>query len=470
MLNSDTSSIKFILASCEKILYWLMIIMAVFNSLWTLLQFVIWDKPYLKLQKWGGLAIIMLIAAYLAFSLLTDRDSRSRIGEWLKKIRSPELIFLTGLFIWYIVVCLIRSRIDGKSYFASNDNRLFFVALSTFVYFPFTAIIGKEKAKKAVDSLFNLALAAYTPVCAWVIWKYYHLELVTFPSGNVVELYKGNSLTMGSNRNITAAYAVILFGICIYMAMTTLNKIRIVYIAAALVHLVVIFLSNSRTSFLVIAVMMSCYAVMLGRKYLKKRITVVIGVLLIILASIALLYVLRYRVLETNADLWREKLDNPDAMSVRKFDGFAGRISIWKGAVKIMLSSPDRFFLGITPTNVAGALNQVVNSKKTFPHCHNLFLNIGVSFGVPAMILFIWFTGSIVRKAIRLMKYKADELPANIWTVSVIVFGILLIEMLEVLSFGNRYFNGPVLYILAGWIVEMNKSHGVETVWTIKNS
>ena len=81
MLNSDTSSIKFILASCEKILYWLMIIMAVFNSLWTLLQFVIWDKPYLKLQKWGGLAIIMLIAAYLAFSLLTDRDSRSRIGE-----------------------------------------------------------------------------------------------------------------------------------------------------------------------------------------------------------------------------------------------------------------------------------------------------------------------------------------------------------------------------------------------------
>ena len=157
-------------------------------------------------------------------------------------------------------------------------------------------------------------------------------------------------------------------------------------------------------------------------------------------------------------------------MSVRKFDGFAGRISIWKGAVKIMLSSPDRFFLGITPTNVAGALNQVVNSKKTFPHCHNLFLNIGVSFGVPAMILFIWFTGSIVRKAIRLMKYKTDELPANIWTVSVIVFGILLIEMLEVLSFGNRYFNGPVLYILAGWIVEMNKSHGVETVWTIKNS
>ena len=470
MLNSDTSSIKFILASCEKILYWLMIIMAVFNSLWTLLQFVIWDKPYLKLQKWGGLAIIMLIAAYLAFSLLTDRDSRSRIGEWLKKIRSPELIFLTGLFIWYIVVCLIRSRIDGKAYFASNDSRLFYVALSTFIYFPFTAIIGKEKAKKAVDSLFNLALAAYTPVCAWVIWKYYHLELVTFPSGNVAELYKGNSLTMGSNRNITAAYAVILFGICIYLAMTTLSKIRFIYIAAAIVHLVVIFLSNSRTSFLVIAVMMSCYAVMLGRKYLKKRITVVIGILLIVLASIALLYVLRYRVLETNADLWREKLDNPDAMSVRKFDGFAGRISIWKGAVKIMLSSPDRFFLGITPTNVAGALNEVVNSKKTFPHCHNLFLNIGISFGVPAMILFILFTGSIVRKGIRLMIYKGNELPAKIWTVSVIVFGILLIEMLEVLTFGNCFYNGPVFYILAGWIVDMNNRHGVETVWTIKNS
>ena len=135
-----------------------------------------------------------------------------------------------------------------------------------------------------------------------------------------------------------------------------------------------------------------------------------------------------------------------------------------------MVSSPDRFFLGITPTNVAGALNEVVNSKKTFPHCHNLFLNIGISFGVPAMILFILFTGSIVRKGIRLMIYKGNELPAKIWTVSVIVFGILLIEMLEVLTFGNCFYNGPVFYILAGWIVDMNNRHGVETVWTIKNS
>ena len=458
MRNSDTGSIKLILAYYEKILYWLMIIMAVFNTLWTLLQHVVWNLPYLKMQKWGGAAIIMLVVVYFAVSFLTDRDSCSRIGEWFKRILSPELIFLIGLLIWYIVVCLIRGRLEGKSYFRPNDNRLFYAALSTLLYFPFMAIIGKEKAKKTLDCIFNLALATYTPVCAWVIWKYYHLELVTFPSGNVVQLYRGDSLAIGINSNITAAYAVILFGICIYMAMTTLSKIRIVYIAAAIVHLFVIFLSNSRTSFLATVGMMLCYAVMLARKYLKKRITVVLGVLLIVLAIIGLLFLLRYRVLGANADLWKEKLENPNAMSVRKlFDGLSGRVAIWKAAVKIMFSSPDKFFLGITPAAVPSTLYNMGQTILKFPHCHNVFLNIGVSFGVPAMVLYIWFAGSIVWKGIRLMKYKGNELPAGIWTVSVIVFGILLIEMLEVLTYGNRFFNEPVFFILAGWIVEMNR-------------
>ena len=458
MRNSDTGSIKLILAYYEKILYWLMIIMAVFNTLWTLLQHVVWNLPYLKMQKWGGAAIIMLVVVYFAVSFLTDRDSCSRIGEWFKRILSPELIFLTGLFIWYIVVCLIRGRLEGKSYFRPNDNRLFYAALSTFLYFPFMAIIGKEKAKKTLDCIFNLALATYTPVCAWVIWKYYHLELVTFPSGNVVQLYRGDSLAIGINSNITAAYAVILFGICIYMAMTTLSKIRIVYIAAAIVHLLVIFLSNSRTSFLATVGMMLCYAVMVARKYLKKRITVVLGVLLIVLAIIGLLFLLRYRVLGANADLWKEKLDNPDAMSVRKlFGGLSGRAGIWEAAGRILFSGPDKFFLGITPAAVPRALVDIGLLSTKFPHCHNLFLNMGVSFGIPAMILYIWFAGSIVWKGIRLMTYKGSELPAYIWTIPVIVFGILLIEMLEVLTYGNRFFNEPVFFILAGWIVEMNR-------------
>ena len=100
MRNSDTGSIKLILAYSEKVLYWLMIIMAVFNTLWTLLQHVVWNLPYLKMQKWGGAAIIMLVIIYFAASFLTDRDSCSRIGEWFKRILSPELVFLTCFFIW----------------------------------------------------------------------------------------------------------------------------------------------------------------------------------------------------------------------------------------------------------------------------------------------------------------------------------------------------------------------------------
>ena len=273
----------------------------------------------------------------------------------------------------------------------------------------------------------------------------------------MAELYRGNSLTMGSNRNITASYAFILFGACIYLIMTMRGMIRMVYIPAAIVHLLVIFLSNSRTSFLATIFMMTCIAFKLVKKHLKKRITIIVGVLFLILAGIALLYLLRYGALESNAEMWKEKLNDADAMSLRKMDGLGGRVTIWKAAFTIMFSSVDRFFLGVTPIRVSSALSEVGTLVHRLPHCHNLFLNIGVSFGVPAMSLYIWFAGSVVRKGIRIMKYEGDKLPANFWMISVIVLGILLIEMMEVLTFANRFFNEPIFFILAGWIVETDR-------------
>ena len=124
---------------------------------------------------------------------------------------------------------------------------------------------------------------------------------------------------------------------------------------------------------------------------------------------------------------------------------------------ELPFSSVDRFFLGVTPIRVSSALSEVGTLVHRLPHCHNLFLNIGVSFGVPAMILYIWFAGSVVRKGIRIMKYEGDKLPANFWMISVIVLGILLIEMMEVLTFANRFFNEPIFFILAGWIVETDR-------------
>ena len=54
------------------------------------------------------------------------------------------------------------------------------------------------------------------------------------------------------------------------------------------------------------------------------------------------------------------------------------------------------------------------------------------------------------------MKSDDRTLFRGAWVISVIVFGLLMTDMLEVLTFVNTFFNLPVLYILSGWIVGMD--------------
>ena len=83
------------------------------------------------------------------------------------------------------------------------------------------------------------------------MWKYYRVEFLTFPSGLRLQHYReGVSMMIGGNINITAAAAVVMTGLCMYMILTQKPVIRILYIPAAIVHLMVMILTNSRTSYL----------------------------------------------------------------------------------------------------------------------------------------------------------------------------------------------------------------------------
>ena len=74
----------------------------------------------------------------------------------------------------------------------------------------------------------HIMTATFTPVSAWAVWKFIHLEFVTFPSGNQIDNYKQTvSLMMGNNRNTTGASAFFMLSICLYMFMTQNRKIRI---------------------------------------------------------------------------------------------------------------------------------------------------------------------------------------------------------------------------------------------------
>lgn len=460
MTKADGFDIHRFLDIYRKVLKWAAIGLAEFFLLWTLMQFVIWDKPYLRVQKWIAAALFAGAFVYWIIAKAKCPEEIRRIEEFKKRATSPEQIFILIFVAWYIFVCGFRTVYEHQPYLAINISRIFYMAMAAVLLFPLVEIAGRNKARRVIEIMMNSALFMYTAVCAWVLWNYFHGILVTLPSGIRITLYEQRALQIGVQRNITASYSIILLGVCIYMLFTAHSKLRfLVYIPCALINIAVIMLTNSRTSFIVLVAMISgsfLIRALQRMKFKNKGLAAIVLVVVVVIGAVLMFY-LRNGILSFRSDMWKEMLHNSNAMEVRNTFSLNGRAEIWIASIKLMLSSPDRFFFGVTPTSLQEVLWGIGKFPVKQPHCHNLILQVGCCFGVPMMIAYTWFILSIARRTFRVMVYTGNRLFENAWTVPMIVSGILLTETVEVLTLANRYFNLPVFFILAGCIVAMDK-------------
>ena len=232
-------------------LRWGVILLTEFFIIWSLMQYAIPERDYLKHEKRLGTVILLAALLYAVIAACTDRDELKRIGGMLRRMCSFEQIMLILMLLWYILGCAVRSRLDAEPLFKFNDNRLFMFTMTVFVFFPFMSLMGRERAKRTFEGMIHVTMAIYTVFSAWCVWKYYRVEFFTFPSGLRLQNYReGISMMMGGNINITAAAAVVLLGLCMYMILTQKPLVRIAYGFAAAVQLTVMILTNSRTSYL----------------------------------------------------------------------------------------------------------------------------------------------------------------------------------------------------------------------------
>ena len=255
----------------KALLRWSAALLAEIFVLWTLLQYMVRERDYLRYQKWIGVAVLTAAAVYVAFTALTDREELSRIRASLRRMCSLEQIMLALLLLWYILDCAVRSRLDGQPLFKFNDNRLFMFTLTVFLFFPFAELMGSH-AKRMMEAMLHLTMAVYTPITVWCIWKYYNVEFFAFPSGYWMANYRETvSMKMGGNVNVTASAAVILFGLSLYMLLTHKGLVRIIYSLTAIVYFCAELLTNSRTSFLALSCVSASAAVLFMWDKLEKR-------------------------------------------------------------------------------------------------------------------------------------------------------------------------------------------------------
>ena len=217
----------------------------------SLMQYAIPEHDYLKHEKRLGAAILLAALLYVVIVACVDRDELRKVGGLIRRMCCFEQIMLILVLLWYILGCAVRSRLDAEPLFKFNDNRLFMFTMTTFAFYPFMTLMGREYAKRIFEGMVHFTMAIYTVFCAWCVWKYYRVEFFTFPSGLRLQNYReGVSMMIGGNINITAAAAVVMLGLCMYMILTQKTAVKILYVFAAIVHLMVMILTNSRTSYL----------------------------------------------------------------------------------------------------------------------------------------------------------------------------------------------------------------------------
>lgn len=479
----------------REILRWAVVIYAELFLLWSLFHTVLWKLPYLTWFKVAGIAILIGAVWCTCMEVRTDNGFGNRILSLLRHMFCYEQVYLIALFLWFLLVCMIRNGMDGGDYFYHNRDSIFITELSALVLFPLAEYLGPKRARRTIEGMMHFTVVLYTFFSMWSLHKYLRMEFITYPSGSKLEIYKNVAMMMGSHRNVTGAFAALFFCICVYMIMTQKLPVRILYIPAALVHAMVMFLSNSRGSYYaamgVIGLTALIYAWdFLDMKEIRERIfgsafASLSGCLILSeLRTLAFDYAKKSFTKVAETAKAAEKVAKPAAeaakeavketakttgtsasteakeiakkMVARETLGLNGRESIWKACRQLLNSGPANRYLGVTPCKVRKMMMEVGGLKFSMPHAHNVVLQIGVSLGVIAMALEVIFLLLIVVRGFRIV-INRKRFSRNAWMIPVLLVCMYIMDTVEVTTFATGWATLPVFYLFAGLLASMDR-------------
>ena len=138
------------------------------------------------------------------------------------------------------------------------------------------------------------------------------------------------------------------------------------------------------------------------------------------------------------------------AEDVRELNNLSGRTNIWKGALKIMFSSLTAFFFGVTPFGVTEALKTYGGLKFDCAHAHNIFLQVGAGFGVPAMIAFTVFVIKILVKGLRVARKAHNMAFREAYAVPIIVLFLVVMNLAEAYLVAYYSIMSGVFFLMCG--------------------
>ncbi len=429
--------------------------------------------------------LLIAAAAFVAeFVVLKLRSPEqwNRKKRQIHKMCSYEQLFLVFLFFWFLATCALRQLTVGGNYFKGNSFTLFLTFLIAFLFFPLAQYCGRESVKQSMDGLMISLVIPATVFAAWILWHYFRAEYVMLPSGRQLEMEAPAILRFtGENHNAPARTAMVMFGLSVILLFTRKPRAKAIYLPCAFVFAVYLVLTNSRTTWFAALLFVAGTTFLAGwnrfeRKKLAARLGICIG--LAVFAGIlwfllqkgifALLRQSLARFLMTTVNETAAAAGSAagvgeiQARSYSSNIGTVGnRLPLYQASIAAMFSSPYHFFFGVTPADVIDTLRATgvsgVSQTFEYAHAHNLFFQIGLSFGVPTMIGMIVFSVSLVIRALRTMFPNRKKVFSGAGVIALFVCCMLANDMLEAILAPRPEFFSAMFYVLAGWLVATDK-------------
>ncbi len=228
-------------------------------------------------------AAVLALAAviYLVLCRVKWPETQYRIKEFVNKLRSPWQIFCFVLFIWTILSFLV----NGMPYFMDNLWLIFDVGIDCLLLFNLPMVLSKKTAKKAIDMLLHVVSLIGTGIALFGLWHLFTLDFITLETGEIIGMVR-HSFQLGAYYNLTAAIALSLILISLYMMAAQPKALKIAYGINLLPHTLVLMLTNSRTSF-VACIFAYSFAMFLAVWNLPSRKSVPVRLIVSLTASAA---------------------------------------------------------------------------------------------------------------------------------------------------------------------------------------
>lgn len=405
---------------------------------------------------------------YLAYLLVNKPQIRFR----------PETGILIILMVWFFISCYAMETSYNQPWIEANERTLIDTGIALLAFFPLGTFIGKAIAGdknsvtiRCLKIILSVLLFVWTAFIVFVLYHIFQLHVLRTPGGGQIGMTRKAALNLSCYYNTTGAWQMLFVMACFCMMIWMKHPVmKVLYGLSTLINLVALYLSNSRTA--LVATVVGCAGIMFVLIYklaigqevsnLKNiRIKPLLAALGGAIVLGALLFVGRtitYQIFqsithfnEIMASQSGSSSGADDTMIREVFNSttatLTGRTDIWAGALKGMVSSVQRFFLGVTPVGVNSLISLMTDGKYDM-YTHNQFLEVGVALGVPAMCAFIvWFVLILKAGYVQLKK----EFNYSMLLV-VFVLALMLGNMAEATLMFYQFITGHAFFFLCGWI------------------